>query len=41
MTAWPPLHDGRPDEALEHPRLRTAEVKVAREAATLIGTYLG
>ncbi len=45
MTAWPPIHDGRPDTArmywLSHPRLRAAEVKVTPTAATIIATYLG
>ncbi|MEV6850691.1 SAM-dependent methyltransferase [Actinoplanes sp. NPDC051411] len=45
MTSWPPRHDGRPDEArlywLEHPRLRTAEIRITPDAATLVGTYIG
>jgi predicted O-methyltransferase YrrM len=45
MTGWPPRHDGRPDEArlywLDHPRLRTAEIRVTPDAATLLGTYIG
>ncbi|MFI6076314.1 O-methyltransferase [Actinoplanes sp. NPDC051343] len=45
MTGWPPRHDGRPDEArlywLEHPRLRTAEIRIAPDAATLVGIYIG
>lgn len=45
MTSWPPLFGGRPDEArlywLEHPRLRTAEIRLTPTAATLVGTFLG
>jgi predicted O-methyltransferase YrrM len=45
MSGWPPRHDGQPDHArlywLEHPRLRTAEVRVAPDAATLLATYIG
>lgn len=45
MTGWPPQHEGRPDAArlywLEHPRLRTAEIRLTPTAATLVGTYLG
>jgi predicted O-methyltransferase YrrM len=45
MTGWPPTHDGRLDEArlywLEHPRLRTAEIRVAPQAATLVGCLIG
>jgi len=42
LTGWPPRYDGRPDEArlywLEHPRLRTAEIRLTPTAATLVGT---
>jgi hypothetical protein len=45
MVSWPPTLDGEPDRArlywLEHPRLRTAEIKVTESAATLIATYIG
>jgi predicted O-methyltransferase YrrM len=45
MTTWPPMHDGRPDEArlhwLRHPRLAAAEVRVAPDAATIVATFLG
>jgi len=39
-TAWPPLHAGRPDAArihwLQHPELRTIEIPLAPDAATLV-----
>lgn len=45
MTTWPPRHGGRLDEArmywLEHPRLRTAEIRVTPTAASLLATYVG
>lgn len=45
MTSWPPRHRGHLDEArlywLEHPQLRTAEVRVTPTAASLIATYIG
>jgi predicted O-methyltransferase YrrM len=45
MTTWPPVYDGRPDEArlywLEHPRLRATEVRVTPTAATLVALYIG
>lgn len=45
MTSWPPRHDGQLDEArmfwLEHPQLRTTEVRVTPTAASLIATYTG
>lgn len=45
MTTWPPHHDGRVDTArmfwLEHPRLRTTEVRVTPTAATIVAMYIG
>ena len=45
MTGWPPQYDGGLDEArlywLDHPRLRTAELRLSPAAATLVGTYIG
>jgi predicted O-methyltransferase YrrM len=45
MTGWPPRHGERVDEArmywLEHPRLRTAEIRVTPTAASLVATYIG
>jgi predicted O-methyltransferase YrrM len=45
MTAWPPVHEGRPDAArlhwLRHPRLAAAEVRVTPDAATIVATFLG
>lgn len=45
MTTWPPTYLGQPDTArmywLSHPRLRSAEVRVRPEAATIVATYLG
>ncbi|MEV3938110.1 class I SAM-dependent methyltransferase [Glycomyces sp. NPDC049804] len=42
MTAWPPVHDGRPDSArldwLEHPALLGAEVRLAPDLATIVAT---
>jgi predicted O-methyltransferase YrrM len=39
---WPPRHDGRIDEArlhwLEHPELRSIEVRVAPDLVTVLGT---
>ncbi|MDX6313119.1 MAG: hypothetical protein QOF44_2583 [Streptomyces sp.] len=39
---WPPLHDGRPDEArlhwLTHPALRSVELPLAPDLAVLVGT---
>lgn len=44
-TGWPPHVDGILDEArlywLEHPRLRTAEIRVTPAAASLVATYIG
>jgi predicted O-methyltransferase YrrM len=41
MRSWPPILHGQPDQArmywLEHPRLRTTELRVTPTAATLIG----
>jgi predicted O-methyltransferase YrrM len=41
-TTWPPLYEGRPDRArrfwLEHPALRTAELRLAPDLSTLVGT---
>ncbi len=45
MGAWPPSHDGQPDHArmywLDHPRLRTVEVRVTPTAASLLAVYIG
>jgi len=45
MTTWPPRHAGRVDEArmywLEHPRLRTTEIRVTPTAASLVALYIG
>jgi predicted O-methyltransferase YrrM len=45
MASWPPRHCGHRDEArmywLEHPQLRTAEIRVPPTAASLIATYVG
>ncbi|MEV6235570.1 class I SAM-dependent methyltransferase [Lentzea sp. NPDC051838] len=45
MTTWPPVHEGRPDDArlywLDHPRLRAAEVKVTPSAASVVATFVG
>jgi predicted O-methyltransferase YrrM len=45
MTSWPPVHCGQLDVArqywLEHPRLRTAEIRLTPEMASIVGTYLG
>ncbi|MEU0560994.1 class I SAM-dependent methyltransferase [Dactylosporangium sp. NPDC006015] len=45
MTSWPPRHAGELDEArmfwLEHPRLRTTEIRVTPTAASLVATYIG
>jgi predicted O-methyltransferase YrrM len=42
MDAWPPHHEGKPDTArlawLEHPALLAAEVRLAADLATVIGT---
>jgi hypothetical protein len=39
---WPPLHEGRPDEArlhwLTHPALRTLEIPLAPDLAVLVAT---
>jgi predicted O-methyltransferase YrrM len=44
-SGWPPRIGGVVDEArlywLEHPRLRTAEVRVTPGTATLLATYIG
>lgn len=41
-TTWPPLHDGVPDLArlhwLEHPALRSAELRLAPDLSTVVGT---
>ncbi|MER5372044.1 class I SAM-dependent methyltransferase [Streptomyces sp. NPDC002553] len=41
-TAWPPLHEGRPDRArlfwLDHPGLRSAELRLAHDLSTIVGT---
>lgn len=40
--AWPPLHNGQPDEAriwwLEHPALRATEVQLADDLSTIVAT---
>ncbi len=42
LTEWPPMHEGRPDEArlswLEHPALMAAEVRLAPDLSTIVGT---
>jgi predicted O-methyltransferase YrrM len=42
LTAWPPMHEGEPDAArlnwLEHPALLSAEVRLAPDLSTIIGT---
>lgn len=44
-TEWPPRHDGRLDEArlywLDHPRLRTVELRITPDAAVLVGVHVG
>jgi hypothetical protein len=44
-AGWPPHLGGILDEArlywLEHPRLRTAEIRVTPTAASLVATYIG
>lgn len=44
-TTWPPQHEGRPDTArlhwLEHPALRTTELRLAADLSTLVGTLRG
>ncbi|MGW0991954.1 O-methyltransferase [Streptomyces sp. NPDC002523] len=41
-TTWPPLHEGVPDLArlhwLEHPALRAAELRLAPDLSTVVGT---
>ncbi|MFJ1971115.1 O-methyltransferase [Streptomyces sp. NPDC087903] len=41
-TTWPPLHEGRPDRArrfwLDHPALRSTELRLAPDLSTLVGT---
>ncbi|MEU1401898.1 class I SAM-dependent methyltransferase [Streptomyces sp. NPDC005728] len=43
-TGWPPLHEGAPDLArlhwLEHPALRAAELRLAPDLSTVVGTRL-
>lgn len=45
LTQWPPLFAGEPDAArlhwLEHPRLRTTQVNLTPQAASLIAAYIG
>ncbi|HZM78054.1 MAG TPA: class I SAM-dependent methyltransferase [Candidatus Limnocylindrales bacterium] len=45
MRGWPPMHMGRPDTArlywLEHPGLRSAEVRVTPEWASIVATFVG
>lgn len=39
---WPPMHDGKPDEAriwwLEHPAMQATEVRLAEDLSTIIAT---
>ncbi|MFB7336364.1 O-methyltransferase [Streptomyces adustus] len=41
-TTWPPLHEGRPDLPrrfwLEHPALRSVELRLAPDLSTVVGT---
>ncbi|MFE9181105.1 O-methyltransferase [Streptomyces sp. NPDC007126] len=43
-TTWPPLFDGVPDRArlhwLEHPALRSSELRLAPDLAAIVGTRL-
>ncbi|MGW4562476.1 O-methyltransferase [Streptomyces sp. NPDC004561] len=43
-TGWPPLHEGEVDRArlhwLEHPALRAAELRLAPDLSTVVGTRL-
>jgi predicted O-methyltransferase YrrM len=43
-TTWPPLFDGAPDLArvgwLRHPDLHAAELRLAPDLSTVVGTYL-
>lgn len=43
-TTWPPLFDGAPDRArlhwLEHPALRSSELRLAPDLAAIVGTRL-
>jgi predicted O-methyltransferase YrrM len=45
MSSWPPRHDGHVDNPrmywLEHPRLRTTEVRVTPTSASLMAVYIG
>jgi predicted O-methyltransferase YrrM len=45
LASWPPMFQGRVDEArrhwLEHPRLRAAQVRVTPEWSALLATYVG
>jgi predicted O-methyltransferase YrrM len=45
LTGWPPRLDGEIDTArlhwLDHPALRTTEIRLAPDLATLVGVYLG
>ena len=45
LASWPPTLDGAVDAArlywLDHPMLRTTEVRLTPAAATLVGTYIG
>jgi predicted O-methyltransferase YrrM len=40
---WPPLHEGEPDRArlhwLEHPALRSVELRLAADLATVVGVH--
>lgn len=42
VTEWPPMHQGRPDGArlswLEHPALLAAEMRLAPDLSTIVGT---
>jgi hypothetical protein len=45
LTGWPPRLDGEIDTArlhwLDHPALRTTEIRLAPDLATLVAVYLG
>lgn len=41
-TSWPPMHEGKPDEArlwwLEHPALRSTEIRLSDDLSTIVAT---
>jgi predicted O-methyltransferase YrrM len=45
LAEWPPMHDGQVDHArlwwFDHPRLRTTQVNVSPDQATILATYIG